>query len=68
MGYDQSRLSASVRRYLGGLRFPTLFLITAGLFIVDLFVPDTVPFVDEILLGLAALMLGRLTGKARRGR
>lgn len=39
------------------LRYPTLFKITAALFAVTLFVPDPLPFVDEILLGLGALLL-----------
>lgn len=39
------------------LRFPTLFKITAVLFVVTLFVPDPIPLVDEILLGLGALLL-----------
>ena len=39
------------------LRFPTLFLITAGLFVLDVLVPDFVPFADEILLGLGSLLL-----------
>ena len=40
-------------------RFPTLLLITGGLFVVDLVVPDVVPLIDEILLGLATLILAR---------
>lgn len=47
-----------VRRFAGRLRFPTLFLFTAALFTVNVFVPDPLPFVDEILLGLATLLLG----------
>lgn len=43
--------------FAGRLRFPTLFLITAALFLVDLVVPDFIPFVDEILLGLGTLLL-----------
>ena len=43
--------------YAGRLRFPTLFLVTLVLFFVDLVVPDLVPFADEILLGLGALLL-----------
>lgn len=39
------------------LRFPTLFKITAVLFVVTLFVPDPIPLVDEILLGLGTLLL-----------
>jgi hypothetical protein len=57
-----SRLSflAPLMRFAAGLRFPQLFLLTAALFVIDLFVPDVIPFVDEILLGLAALLLGNL--------
>jgi Family of unknown function (DUF6116) len=44
--------------YLTRLRFPVLFGITAVLFILDFFIPDAIPFVDEILLGLGAALLG----------
>ena len=40
------------------LRFPQLFLFTATLFILDVLIPDFIPFADEILLGLATLLLG----------
>lgn len=43
-----------------GLRFPKLAMITAGLFVADLLIPDFIPFIDEILLGLATLLLGNL--------
>jgi len=43
--------------YASRLRFPTLFKITLAIFLVDLVVPDIIPFVDEILLGLGALLL-----------
>ena len=39
------------------LRYPTLFKITAALFVVTLFLPDPVPFVGEILFGLGTLLL-----------
>ena len=42
--------------YASRLRFPTLFKITLGIFLVDLVVPDFIPFVDEILLGLGTLL------------
>ncbi|NIP56807.1 MAG: hypothetical protein GWM92_01645 [Gemmatimonadetes bacterium] len=56
-----------VRRFLGGLRFPQLFLITAILFAVNLAVPDAIPFVDEILLALGSLLLGSLRKKEGPG-
>ena len=49
-------LSCALLRYLGRLRFKTLFLLTASLFAVDLFVPDVIPLLDELLLGLATLL------------
>lgn len=54
-----------VERVAGRLRFPALFMLTAALFVVNLVVPDPLPFVDEILLGLVTLMLG--AWKDRRG-
>ncbi|MFZ1446472.1 MAG: DUF6116 family protein [Candidatus Dechloromonas phosphoritropha] len=44
--------------YLTRLRFPALFAIAAVLFILDFLIPDAIPFVDEILLGLSAALLG----------
>lgn len=34
-------------------------MLTGGLFVLDLIVPDFIPFIDEILLGLATLILAR---------
>ena len=39
------------------LRYPTLFKITAALFMLSALLPDPVPFVDEILFGLGTLLL-----------
>ncbi len=47
------------------LRYPTLFKITAALFVVTLVVPDPIPLVDEILLGLGTLLLANW--KNRKG-
>jgi hypothetical protein len=50
-------LQTLVLARLAGLRFPVLAAITAGLFVLTLVVPDPIPFVDELLLGLATLLL-----------
>lgn len=47
------------------LRYPTLFKITAILFAITLVLPDAVPFIDEILLGLGTLLLANW--KDRKG-
>lgn len=39
------------------LRYPTLFKLTAALFLVSLVIPDPIPLVEEILLGLGTLLL-----------
>ena len=53
-----------VTRFAAGLRYPTLFKVVAALFVLDLLVPDVVPFYDEIVLALGTLLLGTL--KSRR--
>ncbi|MCK6406768.1 MAG: hypothetical protein L6Q60_12225 [Rhodocyclaceae bacterium] len=46
--------------WLATLRFPVLFGITAVVFLIDLLVPDFIPFADEILLGLGTALLANL--------
>jgi hypothetical protein len=45
-------------RFAGRLRFPTLFFLFLVVFVADLFVPDFIPLVDEIILGLLTLLFG----------
>ncbi len=49
-----------IRGFASRLRFPQLFFIAALLFVVDLLIPDLIPFIDEILLGLLTVLLGML--------
>lgn len=51
---------AFAMRYLSRLRFPYLAAITGMLFVIDLIVPDFIPFADELMLGLFTLLLGML--------
>ncbi len=60
MKTPQAHVRDLVLQWLAGLEFPTLFVVAAALFAVDLVVPDMIPFADEILLGLATLILGRM--------
>lgn len=46
-----------LRRWAEGLRFPRLLALAASVFAVDLMLPDLIPFADELLLGLATLVL-----------
>ena len=45
--------------WLSRLRSWQLFLLAGGLFVADLLVPDPIPLIDEMMLGLATLLLGR---------
>ena len=47
-----------VDRLAGDLRFPHLFLLTGAVFLLNLFIPDALPFADEIFLGLVTLLMG----------
>jgi hypothetical protein len=40
------------------LRFPTLFVIFGLLTLIDLLVPDFIPFIDEIGLAILTLLFG----------
>ena len=40
-----------------GCATPTLLKLTAGLFVLTLFIPDPIPFVDELVLGFGTLLL-----------
>src|SRR3546814_12194123 len=52
-------LLAPLMRWFGRLSYPKLFLLTAALFVGDVLVPDMIPFVDELLLGLGTLLLAK---------
>jgi hypothetical protein len=39
------------------LKFKNLFLLVISLFVIDLLVPDFIPMIDEIILGLLAIIL-----------
>ena len=44
------------------LKSSQLLWLVGGLFILDLFIPDPIPFVDEIILGLLTLLIARWKG------
>jgi hypothetical protein len=52
-------LASAIVAFASRLRFPALFALALALFALDLVVPDGLPFVDELLLGLAAVVLAR---------
>lgn len=55
-----SPISSLVQRIAARLRYPQLFFAALVLFLVDLVIPDMIPFVDEILFGVLTVILGSL--------
>jgi len=55
--YMVNPLLSPVMRFLGRLRYPTLFKLALLLMTVSWLVPDPLPFVDEILTAVLALLL-----------
>jgi Family of unknown function (DUF6116) len=54
-----------ITRMTAGMRFPTLFLIVGGLFLLDLVVPDLIPFYDEILMAMLTVLIGSIRKRGR---
>ena len=65
MDWKKATLLAPFLSFAGRLRFPWLFAITLLLFIVNVIVPDVIPFADEALLGLGALLLGSIKNRGK---
>jgi len=57
-------LNALVQRFAPRVKHPLLFLAVLVLFVVDLLIPDLIPFIDEVMLGLLSVLLG--SWRARR--
>lgn len=53
-------IKSKIIPYLESLRFPVLLIVTAVIFLVNVMVPDVVPFIDEVLLALVVALLSRL--------
>jgi len=53
-------LPGFIRRFLERRRYPTLMLIAAALFLINVFVPDPLPIIDEVLMLIATIAIGSL--------
>jgi hypothetical protein len=54
---NPSVLIAAFLTFANKLKFKNLFFITIGLFVADLMIPDFIPLIDEVILGLLAIIL-----------
>ncbi len=60
MALARTAFLAPLVRWASRRRFPVLFGLVLALAAVNVFVPDPLPFVDEALLALVALLIGRM--------
>jgi len=51
-----SPFTALINRLIPGIRYPWLFAILAGLLAIDLVVPDPIPLLDEVVLGVLTFL------------
>ncbi|RXD91459.1 hypothetical protein DB808_20595, partial [Xanthomonas perforans] len=49
-------LTARALDWASTLRYPTLFKLAAAMFLIDVVIPDPIPFLDEVLFGLTTLL------------
>ncbi len=56
-------LIGRLQRFAGQLKSSTLLAIVTSLFVLDLFIPDALPFVDEIVLGVLTILIARWQGR-----
>ncbi len=54
---NTSSLISLFLTFANQLKFKNLFLLVISLFVIDLLVPDFIPMIDEIILGLLAIIL-----------
>lgn len=54
---NPSVLIAAFLAFANKLKFRNLFIFVIGLFALDLVIPDFIPLIDEIILGLLAIIL-----------
>ena len=51
-------LIAAIERLLPRIKYPWLFVALAAMFVVDLFIPDPRPILDEATLALLTILVG----------
>jgi hypothetical protein len=62
-----SLVATFLLKHLGRFGYTTLLVLLAVVFVVDLFIPDPLPFVEEILLGLMAVTMAKVRGRKDEG-
>jgi hypothetical protein len=68
MGFlTRGGIAGIIVRWASRLRFPYLLLLTAVLFVLNLFIPDVLPLADELVMGLVTVLLASWRKKPGKG-
>ena len=62
----QSKTPGRVTAFLDRLSTSNLVFVVAAIFAVDLLVPDMLPFIDEVILGVLTILLARWRSDAQQ--
>lgn len=62
-----NKLFGPLRRFLERRRFPTLFIVLAALFGANLVIPDAIPFIDELIMLVATVIVGSFRRRRKDG-
>jgi len=62
------KLFGPLQRFLERRRFPTLFVILAALFGINLLIPDPFPFIDELIMLVATVLVGAFRQRRKGSR
>jgi len=61
-----SKPPGRITAFLDRLSTSNLVFVVAAVFVIDLFIPDAVPFIDEMVLGVLTILLTRWRSGAFR--
>ncbi len=52
-------LTAPLILWLSKLSYPRMFMVAGALFVINLFIPDPILLIDELLLGVVTITLAK---------
>ena len=58
-------LRTGLAAFASRLKFPRLVALITSIFVIDMLIPDMIPFADEMLLGLLAAAMASFKKKDR---
>lgn len=61
-----SKPPGRITAFLDRLSTSNLVFVVAAVFVIDLFIPDAIPFIDEMVLGVLTILLTRWRSGAFR--